>query len=66
MVFILKILHQGLKINLEITFLLLEKDKIRLEYVGNISKLDRVIFFDESKLNNKLRIEDQFSKETNK
>ena len=39
LVFTLKILYLDLKINLGITSLLLEKDKIRLKYVDNISKL---------------------------
>ena len=59
LVFTLKVLHLGLKINLEITSLLLGKGKIRLKYVGNISKLNKIFLPDKSELNNNLRIEDQ-------
>ena len=62
LVFTLKILHLSLKINLRIAFLLLEQDRIRLEYIGNISKLDRTTLFDRSELNNSLKIRDQFRK----
>ena len=58
--FFLKLSSLGLEINLGITLLLLEKNRTRLGYIGNISKLDRIIFFDESKLNKKLKIGDQF------
>ena len=39
-IFFLKLLSLGLEINLGITTLLLKKDRTKLEYIGNISKLN--------------------------
>ena len=57
--FFLKLSSLGLEDNLRIAFLFLIKDKIRLKYIDNISKLSKIFLLDKSKLNNNLRIEDQ-------
>ena len=60
--FFLKLSSLGLEVNLGIASLFLVKDKIRLWYIDNISKSDRITPLDKSKLNNSSKIRDQFRK----
>ena len=63
---ILRLSSLGLEINLGKASLFLGENKVRLRYIGNISKSDKILLPDKFELNNNLKIGDQFKKRPSK